>query len=146
MTSDDKGMGAGKTVLIVDDIEDNRDLLARGLRSSGFETILADGGRRALSLLASHQIDLVLLDWMMPEMDGIETLQRIRQAHSAAQLPVIMCTALSDKASVVHALHEGANDYVTKPVSLPMLRARIALHIGAAQDDAVATTSDLRGA
>jgi len=116
--------------LIVDDVETNRILLARGLRSVGYATILAESGQRALSIIAARKIDIVLLDWMMPEMTGIETLQKIRATYPADRLPVIMCTAITDKASVILAINEGANDYVTKPISLPMLRARIAVHLG----------------
>lgn len=114
-----------KRILIVDDIEDNRILLERALRSSGYETLSAASGRDALSTLSHLPADMVLLDWMMPELSGLETLRAIREMYSASKLPVIMCTAVGEEASVVAALHGGANDYITKPISIPILRARM---------------------
>jgi DNA-binding response OmpR family regulator len=118
-----------KLVLIVDDIEDNRILLDRALRSSGYATVQASSGREALSIISRQVPDIVLLDWMMPEISGLDTLRAIRELHPKTRLPVIMCTALSEEMSVVTALHEGANDYMLKPISLPILRARMATHL-----------------
>lgn len=129
--------GSQKLVLIVDDIEDNRILLDRALKSSGYATILAETGRQALSLISRRKPDMVLLDWMMPELSGIETLRAIREIYPAAQLPVIMCSAIGEEMSVVAAIDAGANDYMTKPVSLPILRARMASHLG--QREVIAT-------
>ncbi|HZU51939.1 MAG TPA: response regulator [Sphingomicrobium sp.] len=114
-----------KLILIVDDIEDNRILLERALRSSGFETVSAASGREALSVLSRVQPAMVLLDWMMPELSGLETLRAIRETYPRSKLPVIMCTAVGEEMSVVAALHAGANDYITKPISIPILRARM---------------------
>lgn len=121
--------GAPKLILVVDDIEDNRVLLDRALRSSGYETALAASGREALSLISRRVPDMVLLDWMMPELSGLETLRAIRQLHPSSRLPVIMCTAVGEEMSVVTAMSAGANDYMTKPISLPILRARMAAHL-----------------
>jgi DNA-binding response OmpR family regulator len=118
-----------KRVLIVDDIEDNRILLERALRSSGYATQQASSGREALSIISQQVPDIVLLDWMMPEISGLDTLRAIRELHPKSRLPVIMCTALSEEMSVVTALNEGANDYMLKPISLPILRARMATHL-----------------
>lgn len=118
-----------KTVLIVDDIEDNRLILDRGLRSSGYATIMVDSGRAALSAISKQVPDIVLLDWMMPLLSGLETLRAIRELHSSSRLPVIMCTAIGEEMSVVSAISAGANDYMTKPISLPILRARMAAHL-----------------
>lgn len=118
-----------KVALIVDDLEDNRILLARALKSSGYATILAESGREALAIIGEQMPDIVLLDWMMPELSGVETLRAIREIYSSSQLPVIMCTALDEESSVVTAISAGANDYVTKPISLPILRARMAVHL-----------------
>lgn len=114
-----------KLILIVDDIEDNRILLERALRSSGYETISAASGREALSALSRTPVDMVLLDWMMPELSGLDTLRAIREIYPISKLPVIMCTAMGEEMSVVAALHGGANDYITKPISIPILRARM---------------------
>lgn len=118
-----------KMVLIVDDTEDNRILLDRALRTSGYATQQASSGREALSLISRHRPDIVLLDWMMPGFSGLETLRAIRELHPKTRLPVIMCTAMSDDMSVVAAIGEGANDYMLKPISLTILRARMAAHL-----------------
>lgn len=121
---------AQKLILIVDDIEDNRAVLDRALRTSGYDTLLAESGREALSILSRSKPDMVLLDWMMPQLSGLDTLRAIRELHPASKLPVIMCTAVGEEMSVVAALNAGANDYITKPISIPILRARMAALFG----------------
>ena len=118
-----------KTVLIVDDVEDNRILLDRALKSSGYATIHAESGREALSMISRHMPDIVLLDWMMPGFSGLDTLRAIRETHPRTRLPVIMCTAMGEEMSVVTAINEGANDYMLKPISLAILRARMSVHL-----------------
>lgn len=143
MTALQQNASALKLILIVDDIEDNRILLERALRSSGFETVTAASGREALSVLSRMQPAMVLLDWMMPELSGLDTLRAIRETYSRSKLPVIMCTAVGEEMSVVAALHAGANDYITKPISIPILRARMAaLFDQAAVIDALDTQRD----
>jgi len=112
-------------VLVVDDDELNRDLLARRLDKAGHLAHTAASGEQVLGLLAKHRYDLVLLDIMMAKMDGFTILQQIRQQPSLAQLPVIMVSALSDSASVARSLELGANDYITKPVNAALLRERV---------------------
>lgn len=121
--------GAQRLVLIVDDIEENCILLDRVLKSGGYATMIARSGREALSIISRTTPDIVLLDWMMPEFSGLDTLRAIRELHPKAKLPVIMCTAMDEEASIVTALAEGANDYVTKPISLAILRARMKTHL-----------------
>lgn len=121
--------GSMHRVLIVDDIEENRILLDRVLKSSGYATVHAASGREALAIISTDVPDIVLLDWMMPELSGLETLREIRAIHPKTRLPVIMCTALDEEASVVSALAAGANDYMVKPISLPILRARMKSHL-----------------
>lgn len=117
---------AQKLILIVDDVEDNRIVLERALRTSGYKTISAETGREGLSILSLlERPDMVLLDWMMPQLSGLDTLRAIREMYPASKLPVIMCTAVGEEMSVVAALNAGANDYITKPISLPILRARM---------------------
>ena len=118
-----------RTILIVDDLEANRVLLERSLASAGYRTLSAECGAGALAILSSHAVDLVLLDWMMPGLSGLDTLRAIRQSHSQDRLPVIMCTAVGEDENIVEALESGANDYVVKPISLPVLRARMAAHL-----------------
>jgi signal transduction histidine kinase/HPt (histidine-containing phosphotransfer) domain-containing protein len=112
-------------LLVVDDDEANRDLLAWRLEYKGYEVTKAGGGKEALALLAMQRFDLVLLDSMMPEVNGMEVLRTIRQTTSALQLPVIMTTAKDQSEDVVEALQLGANDYVTKPIDFPIALARI---------------------
>lgn len=132
-----------KLVMIVDDIEDNRVLLERALKASGYETVSASSGRQALSLISKGAPDMVLLDWMMPELSGIDTLRAIREMHPVSKLPVIMCTAVGEEMSVVNAILAGANDYMTKPISIAILRARMArLFEQCATIDALDTEKD----
>jgi DNA-binding response OmpR family regulator len=122
-------LGTRRTVLIVDDLEANRVLLERSLAPSGYRTICAEDGAEALARLGSEPVDIVLLDWMMPGLSGLDTLRAIRQNHSHDSLPVIMCTAVGEDDNIVAAIESGANDYVVKPISLPVLRARMATHL-----------------
>ncbi len=112
-------------LLIVDDVAENRAILTRRFERRGFEITEADGGLRALELLNQQPFDLVLLDVMMPDMNGLEVLGRIRQQHSPVALPVIMVTAKAQSTDVAEALAAGANDYVTKPVDFVIALARV---------------------
>ena len=112
-------------LLVVDDEEHNRDMLSRRLRRRGYEVAVACSGEDALGLLASESFDIVILDLMMPEMDGFEVLRRVRAQTSKLELPVIMATACADSKEIVEALQLGANDYVTKPIEHAQLCARI---------------------
>lgn len=117
---------ANETILVVDDEQFNRDMLSRRLKREGYDTFTASGGSEAITMIkALGRIDMVLLDIMMPEMDGFETLKRLRQEYSDQELPVIMLTAMGDSDSIVKALNMGASDYVTKPVNLEVLKARM---------------------
>jgi diguanylate cyclase (GGDEF)-like protein len=112
-------------LLIVDDISDNRTILTRRFQRRGFDVVEAECGLTAIELIDKESFDLVLLDVMMPGMDGIETLKRIRSENSASALPVIMVTAKSESTNIVDALELGANDYVTKPVDFAVALARV---------------------
>ena len=112
-------------LLVVDDNEMNRDLLSRRLRKKGHRVAVADGGAAALEMIGAESFDLVLLDIMMPGIDGMEVLERIRGEHDPDELPVIMATAKSESEYIVAALKIGANDYVTKPYNPQELSARI---------------------
>lgn len=112
-------------LLIVDDVLENRDLLGRRFSRRGFEIVEADCGKRALELVEIEPFDIVLLDMMMPEMDGFEVLERIRLQFSASELPVLMVTAKTQSEDIVGALQRGANDYITKPVDFAVALARV---------------------
>lgn len=116
---------ASDVVLIVDDVADNCELIDRYLRKHGYATAVCTSGSEALSFVSKTRPQLVLLDWMMPGLSGLDTLLAIREIYDETQLPVIMCTAIDEDVSVVNALRGGANDYVTKPLNLAVLHARV---------------------
>jgi CheY-like chemotaxis protein len=103
-------------LLVVDDIAENRTLLSRLFGKSGYEIAQADGGAAALNLIEQQSFDAVLLDIVMPGMDGIEVLKRIRKAHSQFNLPVIMVSGRSASDDISLARDLGANDFITKPI------------------------------
>ena len=110
-------------VLLVDDDKELVRLLEKYLSKNGIDVSSADSGKKALSLLESRQYNLVILDVMMPEMDGFEVLKEINEKHS--YLPVMMLTAKSDEVDRIVGLEMGADDYLVKPFSSRELLARI---------------------
>ena len=112
-------------ILIVDDHEDNVELLRARLESWGFETISAKDGAEALSVIESSLPDLVLLDIMMPKIDGIEVARRVKNNPDLPFIPIIMQTALDSTENKVEGLEAGADDYITKPIDFPELKARV---------------------
>ena len=112
-------------LLVVDDNKVNRLLLGRSLEQQGHTVMLAENGRQAWELLQAESFDLVLLDVLMPEMDGYETLAQITADIHLRHIPVIMTSALDELDSVVKCIELGAEDYLTKPVNPVLLRARL---------------------
>ena len=112
-------------LLVVDDDEMNRDMLSRRLQRRGYDVATAHDGNRALEMIRDHRFDLVLLDVMMPGLNGLDVLKILRESHTATDLPIIMATAREESAEIVNALRLGANDYVTKPLDFPVALARI---------------------
>lgn len=112
-------------ILIVDDNEMNRDMLARRLERDGHEVVLAENGPQALECLITHPIDLMLLDIMMPQMSGYEVLERVKENTSLPYIPVIIISAVSDLNSVVRCIEIGAEDYLFKPFNPILLKARV---------------------
>jgi CheY-like chemotaxis protein len=121
------GSNRAKTarILVVDDIEENRSVLERRLRREGHSVACAENGKRALEAVQKDSFDIVLLDVMMPEMDGFETLDRLKSSAETREIPVIMISALDDIASIIHCIERGAEDYLPKPFDPILLRARI---------------------
>jgi diguanylate cyclase (GGDEF)-like protein/PAS domain S-box-containing protein len=117
------------SLLVVDDQETNRDLLKRRLERIGYRVEVADGGAMALDCIAKQKFDLVLLDVEMPGMTGLEILTRIRETQSHLKLPVIMVTGRTESEDIIKAFSLGANDYITKPVDMPVAAARIQTHL-----------------
>ena len=114
---------------MVDDEEINRDLLSRRLERKGYHVTTAIDGREALDKIEKQHFDMVLLDIMLPILDGIAVLNKIREDFAAGELPVIMVSAKDDSEGIVEALQLGANDYITKPVDFPVALARIQTHL-----------------
>jgi sigma-B regulation protein RsbU (phosphoserine phosphatase) len=112
-------------LLVVDDDEMNRDMLSRRLAAKGYAVETAENGAAALDRARSGAFDLVLLDIMMPGIDGLEVLKILRGVFSASDLPIIMATARGDSLDIVEALRLGANDYITKPLDFPVALARV---------------------
>jgi DNA-binding response OmpR family regulator len=117
------------TVLVVDDMAANRSVLCRQLELNRYHAISVDSGEAALELLTRTRPDIVLLDYMMPNMNGIEVLRRLRADPATVDLPVIMVTARAENEATIEALEAGADDYVTKPIDFAVLRARIDSHL-----------------
>src|SRR5271163_845884 len=112
-------------ILVVDDVADNVDILQMRLESQGYEVVTAGDGVEALEKTRELLPDLVLLDIMMPKMDGIETVKRLKADASLPFIPVILVTAKADGADVVAGLEGGGDDYLTKPVDHAALSARV---------------------
>ncbi len=115
----------GGYLLVVDDDPMNRGILARHLQRQGHQVAVAENGRQALEMVGTHAFDLVLLDVMMPEMDGYEVLQRLKRDQASQHIPVIVISALDEIESAVLCIEMGAEDYLPKPFSPVLLRARI---------------------
>lgn len=112
-------------VLVVDDNDLNADLLAQRLLDQGHGLMVARNGRIALSMLAQHPIDIILLDIMMPEMSGFELLEIVKADPTLQNIPVIIISAADDAANIVKGIELGAEDYLPKPFNMPLLTARI---------------------
>ncbi len=112
-------------VLIADDVEMNRDLLARRVRRLGHEVLMAEDGVQALAVLRARPVDVLLLDIMMPRMNGYEVLEAIAADDQLRQVPVIMISAVDDKESIARCIELGAEDYLPKPFEPLILQARL---------------------
>jgi sigma-B regulation protein RsbU (phosphoserine phosphatase) len=118
--ANDKG-----TLLVVDDELVNQTLLASSLEQDGYTVTTADNGRQALEALAAQPFDVVLLDILMPEMDGYQVLERMKADDKLQHIPVIVISALDEMKSVIRCIEMGATDYLPKPFNPVLLRARI---------------------
>lgn len=116
-------------ILIVEDEQDIVELLEYNLRKAAYETIIAYDGQSALNILNKIKPDLILLDWMIPKIDGIEVCKKIKNNLELTHIPIIMVSAKSEEFDTVLALEIGADDYVSKPFSTKELLARIKAHL-----------------
>jgi signal transduction histidine kinase len=125
MNSEDSSRPPAGRILVVDDNATNRALLAEHVTHLGHSVVTAVNGRQALKVLREEPFDLVLMDVLMPEMNGFEALQQIRADERLRPIPVILISGLDELASVVHGIEGGAEDYLSKPFDPVLLRARI---------------------
>ncbi len=116
---------ADTRVLVVEDEQPIRDLIAFGLRRAGCEVALAEHSQEALASIGDRRPDLVLVDWMLPDMSGLELVRALRRDAATRDIPIIMLTARGEESDRVAGLESGADDYVTKPFSARELIARI---------------------
>jgi adenylate cyclase len=132
-------------ILIVDDVEANRDIVHARLRPHGYELIQAADGEEALEAAARHRPDLILLDVMMPKLDGIEVTRRLKNDPSLPFTPIVLVTARGDPKDVVAGLDSGADEYLTKPIDQAALVARVRsmLRIKALHDEVQSQAREL---
>ncbi|MBR5591409.1 MAG: response regulator [Kiritimatiellae bacterium] len=116
-------------ILVVEDEEPIRLLITMNLESAGFRVAKAKDGFQALEAVRAQRPDLVLLDWMLPGINGLDVLRKMQQEPQLASIPVIMLTAKSEESDIVLGLEMGAVDYITKPFSNKVLVARIRAHL-----------------
>ena len=132
-------------ILIVDDNETNRDILDARLKTQGYELLQAADGEEALAAARQHLPDLILLDVMMPKIDGIEVCRQLKSDANLPFMPIILVTAKADSRDVVAGLDAGADEYLTKPIDQAALVARVrsVLRIKALHDQTQAQAADL---
>lgn len=113
------------TILVVDDMPDNRQMLATMLLQEGYRALTAPGGMEAMDLIANDPPDLILLDVSMPDMDGYAVASLLKGDPKTAGIPIIMVTAHTGRGARVVGLNTGAEDYLTKPVDAPELLLKV---------------------
>lgn len=131
---------SGDLVLIVDDLPDNLALLHDALDESGYTVLVATHGAAALERAAQARPDIVLLDALMPEMDGFEVARRLKAQPATAHIPIIFMTGLTETEHLVAALEAGGIDYLTKPIKPRELLARMLVHLAAARSARLAAS------
>jgi class 3 adenylate cyclase len=125
VADDERRLNIPGTVLVIDDNVSNRGLLTRRLSREGHRAIAIDSGLKALRVLESEEVDLILLDLMMPDLDGFQVLERLKADERFREIPVIMISGLHETESVIRCIEAGAEDYLPKPFNSVLLRARI---------------------
>ena len=128
-TSTDSNKGSEKLVLVVDDSPETLGMLNDALDEAGMTTLVALEGKQAITIAQKTQPDVILMDAIMPNMDGFETCRRIKQDPRLASIPIIFMTGLSDTDSIVKGLDAGGVDYLTKPINPTELIARMNVHL-----------------
>lgn len=118
-------MADKQTILVVDDEQDLLDLIEYNLKKEGFNVLKAEDGKEGIKMARKHSPDLILLDIMMPKMDGLEAVEIIRNDEELKRIPIIFLTARGDEKTEVEGLNKGGDDYITKPISTTKLISRI---------------------
>ena len=118
-------MAGEPTVLVVEDEPAQREVLAYNIRAEGFQVLTAESGDEALMVVRETPPDVIVLDWMLPHVSGIEVCRRLKTADDTAAIPVIMLSARSEEVDKIRGLETGADDYMTKPYSVAELLARL---------------------
>lgn len=116
---------AKQTILVVDDEKDLLDLIEYNLKKEGFDVLKAENGEECIAVAKEKNPDLVLLDIMMPKMDGLQAVEEMRKDDQLKNIPIIFLTARSDEKTEVEGLNKGGDDYITKPISTTKLISRI---------------------
>lgn len=135
-----------RQILIVEDEKPIRDMIVFGLKRAGFETSEAQDCRSARARIADHRPDLVLVDWMLPDMSGLELTRQLKKDEATRELPVIMLTARTEEEDKIRGLEGGADDYITKPFSPRELLARIKAVLrrgGQGEDEGILNAGEL---
>ena len=135
---DTDATGSIAQIMVVDDDPDTVTILARYLQREGFATLEALSGPQCLKLVAEHHVDVILLDLMMPEMDGFEVIRALKSNPATAEIPIIMITARDDIESRAEGMRVGVSDFLAKPVFRKQLANRIK-----AQLDTIATARSI---
>jgi len=116
---------ANPKILVVEDEPNQVELIEFNLNSEGYEVVVARDGEEALNLAEEENPDLILLDWMLPKVSGIEVCRQLRRSKISCEIPIVMLTARSEESDKIRGLDIGADDYITKPYSIKELLARV---------------------
>lgn len=136
---------AKKRILVVDDEKDLVEMIAYNLRRNGYDPLVADTGHDAISIATQELPDLIVLDLMLPGIDGTEVARRLKADSRTAAIPIIMLTAKAEETDVIVGLTLGADDYVTKPFSMKILLARLTTVLRRTEQSAGAAPADASG-
>ena len=134
-----------KTVLIVDDEAAIREMIAIALEMADYRVLEADNAQTAHAMVVDHQPDLLVLDWMMPGISGIELARRLKREEATAELPIILLTAKGEEDNKIQGLEAGADDYITKPFSPRELVARLKAVLRRATPKGIEQTVEVEG-
>ncbi len=124
------GAATPKSVLVVEDNRSTRDIVIHNLSAAGYRALEAADGEQAVQVAAREPVDLVLLDVMMPKLDGFEVCRLLRRAQATANIPIIIVTARNEREDVVKAVEAGATDYIVKPFTKETLLSKVRRHLG----------------